>query len=170
MLTKADIDKFYKDLDSLDVKFPVAVISEKTGYNKGNVSQIINRKLSPSENFIEAFYKSFKNVPRITSMVEEPETYLEKRNHKKTTGKRSVPLYDAPASAGITEAEMPPIAAPAGTIDVGDLLHDSQAAIRIYGNSMIPNYPPGCVVGLTPCKINYIIDHLSITFIISSMA
>lgn len=63
-------------------------------------------------------------------------------------GKR-IPFYDAPASASIVETDMSPIHAPAGTIDVGDLLHDSQAAIRIYGNSMIPNYPPGCVVGLS---------------------
>ena len=64
---------------------------------------------------------------------------------------KRIPFYDAPGSAGLVETEMSAIHAPAGTIDVGDLLHDSQAAIRIYGNSMIPNYPPGCVVGL--CRV-----------------
>lgn len=66
--------------------------------------------------------------------------------------KKTIPFFDAPAVGGIEETEMTPIHAPAGTIDVGDLLHDSQAAIRIYGNSMLPNYPPGCVVGLIKCR------------------
>lgn len=69
---------------------------------------------------------------------------------------KSIPFYDAEASAGIVETEMNPIHAPAGTIDVGDLLNDSQAAIRIYGNSMIPNYPPGCVVGLLKVSDSFI--------------
>lgn len=70
--------------------------------------------------------------------------------------KKTIPFYDAEATAGIMETEMTPISAPSGTIDIGDLLHDSQAAIRIYGNSMLPNYPPGCVVGLTKCRAMFI--------------
>lgn len=90
--------------------------------------------------------------------VSEPETnYLHERRFLKSFGSgKRIPLYDAPASAGITETEMTAIHAPAGTIDVGDLLNDSQAAIRIYGNSMIPNYPPGCVVGLAKCSSLFI--------------
>lgn len=80
----------------------------------------------------------------------------ETRKGLKHERKNAVPFYDAPAAAGMTETEMSPIHAPAGTIDVGDLLHDSQAAIRIYGNSMLPSYPPGCVVGLIKRTSSYI--------------
>ena len=87
-----------------------------------------------------------------------PQTnYTEERRKKKNLFEKSrIPLYDAQATAGITEQDMSPIHAPSGTIDVGDLLHDSESAIRIYGNSMIPNYPPGCVVGLIKCSSNFI--------------
>jgi phage repressor protein C with HTH and peptisase S24 domain len=37
-------------------------------------------------------------------------------------------------------------------IDVGDLLRDSEAAFTVYGNSMTPNYPSGCILGI---KRNY---------------
>lgn len=37
-------------------------------------------------------------------------------------------------------------------IDVGDLLRDSEAAFTVYGNSMTPAYPSGCIVGI---KRNY---------------
>lgn len=70
--------------------------------------------------------------------------------------KKTVPFYDAPAVGGVTETDMTPIHAPSGTIDIGDLLNDSVAAIRIYGNSMLPNYPPGCVVGLAKIKSTFI--------------
>lgn len=70
---------------------------------------------------------------------------------------KRVPYYDAKVSASnITLGENDPITSPSGSIDVGDLLRDSQAAIRIYGNSMLPNYPPGCVVGLVPVTSSYI--------------
>lgn len=63
MLTQERIDQFYKDVESLRLKRPVAVISEKTGFSKGNVSSYLNKKLSPSENFIKKFYESFNLTP-----------------------------------------------------------------------------------------------------------
>jgi hypothetical protein len=81
--------------------------------------------------------------------IRKPKTNL-------STSKKKIPFYDAEASAGPVETDMTPISAPSGTIDIGDLLQDSQAAIRIYGNSMIPNYPPGCVVGLVKCNKDFI--------------
>lgn len=83
-------------------------------------------------------------------------TYTDKRRNDKLTKRSRVPLYDAQTQAGNIDVDMTPVHAPAGTIDVGDLLHDSEAAIRIYGNSMIPNYPPGCVVGLVRVTNKYI--------------
>lgn len=61
---------------------------------------------------------------------------------------KRIPFYDIEASAGQYVAESGPTTLPAGTIDIGDILRDSEAAIRISGNSMMPGYPPGCVVGL----------------------
>lgn len=85
------------------------------------------------------------------------EDYLSlRRTIKNTTSGKRIPLYDAPAAGGITETDMTPIHAPSGTIDVGDLLHDCEAAIRIYGNSMLPGYPPGCVVGLNRVTSSFI--------------
>ncbi len=80
------------------------------------------------------------------------------RNQKLNKGQKQIPFYDASAQAGgdMAYTEMTPVSAPSGTIDVGDLLSDSTSAIRIYGNSMIPNYPPGCVVGLSKCIDQFI--------------
>jgi len=87
------------------------------------------------------------------------QTYLEKRrtiklqNSKK---EKAVPLFDAIATGSDTETDMSPISHASDTIVVGDLLQDSQAAMRIYGNSMLPNYPSGCVVGLIQCDKTFI--------------
>lgn len=70
MVTKEKIERFYKDVDSLGLKFPVAAITKATGYVKGNVSDYLSKKKEPSENFIHAFYKAFEGsikVPRETN-------------------------------------------------------------------------------------------------------
>lgn len=69
----------------------------------------------------------------------------------------TIPFYDVQAIGGHEYgADMTAITKPTGTIDIGDLLRDSRAALRVYGNSMIPGYPPGCVVGLVEKKDKYI--------------
>jgi hypothetical protein len=92
------------------------------------------------------------------NVLNEPTApYHVKRNDLKNgKEKKHIPFYDADASAGNLNSEIMPIQAPAGTIYIGDLLNDSEAAIRIYGNSMIPNYPPGCVIGLVRCRSKFI--------------
>jgi phage repressor protein C with HTH and peptisase S24 domain len=85
--------------------------------------------------------------------------YLEKRRTIKlenTKKEKAVPLIDAVATGSDTENDMSPISHASDTIVVGDLLQDSQAAMRIYGNSMLPNYPSGCVVGLIQCDKTFI--------------
>lgn len=68
MITESSISKFYEDVKRLGLKFPVAAVSKATGYKKGQVSQYLSKKDSPSENFVDAFYKAFdeslKKVPR----------------------------------------------------------------------------------------------------------
>lgn len=64
---------------------------------------------------------------------------------------RMIPLYDVEAAAGGSYGmSMEPISRPVGMIEIGSLLRDSEAALRVYGNSMTPNYPAGCIVGLRP--------------------
>lgn len=59
-----------------------------------------------------------------------------------------IPFYDAEAAAGNNyEMDMMP-SRPVGMIEIGSVLRDCESAIRVYGNSMVPNYPAGCVIGL----------------------
>lgn len=63
---------------------------------------------------------------------------------------RVIPLYDAEAAAGNGyEMDMSP-ARPIEMIQIGGFLRESEAALRVYGSSMIPHYPPGCIVALKP--------------------
>lgn len=72
-----------------------------------------------------------------------------KKNSDSISSIDRIPFYDAEAAAGQSyEVDVSGLKEPTGTIDIGDMLRDSQAAMRVYGNSMIPSYPPGCVIGL----------------------
>lgn len=67
-------------------------------------------------------------------------------------GVRRIPFYDVEAVGGLNGGDVSPVAYATGTIDIGDFLRDSEAAIRMAGNSMMPGYPPGCILGLIPKK------------------
>ena len=63
-------------LKKVSFKFPVAEISQRTGYSKGSVSQILQEKRSPTDEFLEKFAKEFNIEFEITNQVNEsPETY-----------------------------------------------------------------------------------------------
>lgn len=62
MLTKSQIEKFYLDVESLKLKRPVARISEVVSISKGVVSEILNKKREPSENFYKKFYELFDQL------------------------------------------------------------------------------------------------------------
>ena len=64
-----------------------------------------------------------------------------------STGK-VIPYYDAEVAAGTAYGMEMTQTQPAGMIEIGGLMKDSEFAMRVYGNSMVPNYPAGCVVGL----------------------
>lgn len=72
------------------------------------------------------------------------------------TGKL-IPLFDADAAAGLSYGMNMEPSRQVGLIDIGGMLRDSETAIRVYGNSMIPNYPPGCVIGLRPHYDSFIV-------------
>jgi hypothetical protein len=91
MLTQEIIDKFYKDVDSLNIKKKGAVITKATGFSKSNVSEYLNKVKEPSENFIAAFYENFgallpksstevpggqkEDMPSINQVNEDPVEY-----------------------------------------------------------------------------------------------
>lgn len=81
-----------------------------------------------------------------------PKTLKEQQEKEKfnpiTESGKMVPFYEADAIAGNEyNMEMSPTVQ-SGMINIGTLLKDSENAIRVYGNSMVPNYPAGCVIGV----------------------
>lgn len=69
------------------------------------------------------------------------------------TGKL-VPVYNAKAAAGKANVDM--YGSRTSWINVGDLLKDSEASLYVYGNSMIPGYPPGSLIGIRPLNESFI--------------
>lgn len=72
-----------------------------------------------------------------------------------STGK-VIPYYDAEVAAGTSYGMEMSQNRPAGMIEIGGLMKDSEFALRVYGNSMVPNYPAGCVVGLKQYNEHFI--------------
>lgn len=56
MKTTDSIQDFYNYVDELRLRFPVAAISQATGFDKSNVSKVLSRKLEPSTAFLQAVF------------------------------------------------------------------------------------------------------------------
>jgi hypothetical protein len=59
--TSQRISKFYEDVEKLGLKFPGKEISKKLHVSKGYVSDVLNKKKEPSEEFLNDFYNLFTN-------------------------------------------------------------------------------------------------------------
>lgn len=69
-----------------------------------------------------------------------------------------VPFFDAEAAAGNQYGmDMTARASAMALIEIGNVLNDSEVAIRVYGNSMVPNYPAGCVIGVKITHESFIV-------------
>ncbi len=58
--TDKNIEQFYKDVEALGLRFPVAAIAKETGINKSNVSRVLSREVEPSERLLKLFYEKFQ--------------------------------------------------------------------------------------------------------------
>lgn len=146
MLTNDQIEDFYKQAESLNLRFPVAIIAEKTGEPKGNVSKYLNRKMEPSESFIARFYKGFGiSYKKVSGTNEEKEptepSYQQKRmalkNGKKTD--HDIPMYFGNTRAGTIEvySDDPEMNNPVGHLPAS-IFPGCNHGERVSGDSMYP--------------------------------
>lgn len=69
-----------------------------------------------------------------------------------------IPFYDTIAVGGNNMlAEQQPISEPIEYINPGDLLKGASGTLRIYGHSMFPKYPSGCIVAFKQSKSKVIV-------------
>lgn len=119
----------------------------KTGLTVGYVNAI-RVSIQPDKiQRIASCYPDLNTGWLLTGEGEMLKSDAGKSTEDSKTGKL-IPFYDAEAAAG-TQYSMDMLPSrPVGMIEIGSVLRDCESAIRVYGNSMVPNYPAGCVIGL----------------------
>lgn len=120
------------------------------GCTQGFISQIEKGVRPMPDEFIK---KILANKEWDTSMLSKDanpkiETQSTAENLNVMSTGRVIPYYDAEVAAGTAYGMEMTQTHPAGMIEIGGLMKDSEFAMRVYGNSMVPNYPAGCVIGL----------------------
>lgn len=90
------------------------------------------------------------SVPHETIMADDEQSYLATRRQLKSSEKtNTLMFYEIGAHAGTHHAaEILPVRKSEGVLRISDLFKGSEFAIRISGNSMIPSYPPGAIIGI----------------------
>ena len=100
---------------------------------------------------LETVLRTYPDIDRVWLLTGEGEMLkfeLPQNKDEISEHGKLIPFYDADAAAGNNyEMDMMP-SRQVGMIEIGSVLRDCESAIRVYGNSMVPNYPAGCVIGL----------------------
>ena len=143
------IDRFdkYMEINGLNDN----KVTVKTGLAIGTIGKSRKEGRDLSDKAIEKILNTYPEINRVWLLTGEGEMmksqYLKSNTATSEHGKL-IPFYDAEAAAGNRyEMDMLP-SRPVGMIEIGSVLRDCESAIRVYGNSMVPNYPAGCVIGL----------------------
>ncbi|WP_418981747.1 LexA family transcriptional regulator [Alistipes sp.] len=126
------------------------------GCTQGFISQIEQGMRPVPEEFVK---KILANPEWDGSMLtgSKPATaHSPKEEQSVISTGRVIPYYDAEVAAGTTYGMEMIQTAPSGMIEIGGLMKDSEFAMRVYGNSMVPNYPAGCVIGLRQYNEHFI--------------
>ena len=120
------------------------------GIGQSFVSQIENGKDPMPETLKQKLISTFGEIEHTS----KPEISQDEPNLISIG--RVIPYYDAEVAAGTTYSVEMTQARPSGMIEIGGLMKDSEFALRVYGNSMVPNYPAGCVIGLKQYNESFI--------------
>lgn len=102
-------------------------------------------------NLCELIYEQKLHSINEQQVIKEAPTpdYVKERFNKKIKNDPSLDFYTVGAKAStINSGEIFPVTKSMGKLVVGDLFKGSQFAIRVSGNSMTPNYPSGCIIGI----------------------
>lgn len=127
-------------------------IALAVGVKNTYLSDVINGRVPLSDNLAEKFYEQFQ-IDKSWLLTGEGEMLKNNSDKNNTTSSEQIltgkliPLYDADAAAGTEYGMSMEPARKTGLIEIGNVLKDSEQAIKVYGNSMTPNYPAGCVIG-----------------------
>ena len=127
-------------------------VVRKTLYNYFNSSELskeVKTEIYTKTSILITQFDESKYI--LDSKLEEstPSTYQQKRLTKKNSEDQTLDYYQTGANASLkTTGEILPVSKPVGKLHLNELFKGSQFAIRVSGNSMTPNYPSGCIIGI----------------------
>ena len=130
-----------------------AEMSLKLGIQAVRYSYYESGKRNPKADFYQAYKEAF-NIDLLSSDVnnksEIVKPYHKKRLEQKlNSDTETIPYYDISVqAAGPQIMELLPTKTPNSVLYVKALFKNSEYVVRISSNSMLPNYPPGALIGI----------------------
>lgn len=150
-ISKPDIDTIIKLSNYFGISIDELIFSKpqhEDGKN-GNLNGNPEGKKNAYLNAYPDAYLTEKNSPKDDHLNDHLNDHLKAYPDKKNTHIHLIPFYDAIAVAGrMSGANMEAVTVPAEMINPGDWYMDATCAMRVYDESMIPEYRPGSVVAL----------------------
>jgi transcriptional regulator with XRE-family HTH domain len=122
------------------------------------------KKMDISRNTLDSWLKDTTSpdqtdVKKMSEILSEmPDDVKHTDGKVVSLNKDLIPFYDAAAVGGqALLADQTPVSAPVEYINPGSWLRSATGSLRVYGNSMFPKYPAGCIIAFKDNKSGVII-------------
>jgi transcriptional regulator with XRE-family HTH domain len=143
--------------ENITIGLKIWQIAESQGYKKQDFARKMNISRTTLDSWIEGNseprYSDVMNMSKILGHDFNPETALRE-------AEKNIPFYDVIATAGssimINDQEAT-YANSAELINPGSWFKSATGALRVYGHSMFPKYPAGCIVAFKEADKDVII-------------
>ena len=156
ILEYADLKQLSKRRIYLETGISNGVLDKETGLSENNIEKFISTYVEVSPEWLLTGKGPMLKSETVDA-TEKPQFGYSKERQLSRGMSKSVPYYDIQAVAGNSGgADMTPQSEANYNIDLPAILGDAESALRIFGNSMLPNYPSGCIVGLRQVRDNII--------------
>lgn len=148
------------DLQSLlkDLKLNKKEFAQLLGVTPPSITNVIQGRMKFPEAWKEVLLTKFNLNADDYILVESGAAFGNikhynnnpKSSNENNQNNNEVPYYDVVATGSNRNVTVltTPSTVPSGYLNVGDLLPRAECVIRVAGNSMMPNYPAGALIGL----------------------
>jgi phage repressor protein C with HTH and peptisase S24 domain len=150
-----------RNIDDLEAKMGLGAEKEQIGDQ--TIRKAYNENRNPSRKTQGKIISRFNLNPEwwetgTGPIFTENGTRVNEPESGKYTVNKKIPFYDVYAVGGDTMlADQTPISQPAEMINPGTFLNSATGTLRVYGHSMFPKYPSGCVVAFKNTSMTVIL-------------